>query len=78
SAFVLGRDGEVLVSHLGRIESFSELETYLAHTLGRPLNIGHINRTGDSLPYRRAFTAEMRDIVAGVYGRDVEAFGYGF
>lgn len=78
SGFVLERDGEVLVSHLGRLEALSELETYLTRTLGRPLKIGHINRTGDILPYRMAYTAEMRDIVARAYGQDVEAFGYEF
>lgn len=67
---------------IGRTEHFARDLGDVAGRLGLgPL--GEIPRTNvDPLrsgrPYRDAFTPQMRDHVAQVYARDIEAFGYDF
>lgn len=78
SHFLLDRAGQTGVTHLGRIEKPESYLPFLEETLGRPVEIGHVNRTGGGGHYREAYTPEMRDAIAQCYAADLERFGYDF
>lgn len=78
SHFLLDRGEEIGVSHLGRIERPDTYLPFIEETIGRRVEVGHVNRTASAGAYRDAYTPEMRDLVAQAYRRDVEVFGCDF
>ena len=76
--FILGHQGDVLVRHVGRLETQQSYLAFLEDTLGRKLDIQHLNRTAESVKYRQAYTSEMRDALAQIYVNDVKRFNYDF
>lgn len=76
--FLLTRAGQVGVAHLGRIEDTGTYLPFLEETLGRRVEIGHLNRTADPFRYREAYTPGMRDMLARCYADDLERFPYDF
>ena len=76
--FLLNRAGDVGVTHLGRVEKRESYLPFLEQSLGRRIEIRHLNRTADPFRYREAYTTEMRDMVAHCYAADLERFNYDF
>ena len=76
--YLLNRNGEVGVKHLGRLEDPKGYLAFLNETLGRSVDIGHLNRSTDPGQYRKEYTLEMRDALAKSYSIDVGRFGYDF
>lgn len=77
-SYVIGNDGKLSVSYLGRMEALDDVRQYLESVLERKISIGHYNRSTNSSDYRSAYTPRMRDIVAQVYAGDIARFGYDF
>lgn len=78
SHYVCGREGKLIVDHLGRVENMAATEDWLERILGRALQIPHVNRSGEKIDYRSFYTAEMRDSIARIYADDLSLFGYDF
>lgn len=78
SHFLLTLSGEIGVSHVGQIEDTGTYLPFLEETLGRRVEIGHLNRTVDSTRFREAYTPEMPDVLALCYAGDLERFAYDF
>lgn len=76
--YLLNREGEVGVEHLGRIEEPKGYIAFLNETLGRSVDIGHLNRSTDAGQYRKEYTPEMRDSLGKSYSIDIGKFGYDF
>lgn len=76
--FLLTRAGKIGVTHLGRIEDTGTYLLFLEESLGRRVEIGHLNRTSDPFRYREAYTPGMRDMLARCYADDLERFPYDF
>lgn len=76
--FLLNRKGETGVSHLGRIEEPGSYLPFLEESLGRQIDIRHLNRTADPFRYREAYTPEMRDCLTRCYAADMEKLDYDF
>ena len=69
--------GEFLAGHLGRLEDMNALTQYLRATLGRNINIGHFNRTGQSgEPTDVVLGPASRKVVEKLYRNDFEFLGY--
>jgi chondroitin 4-sulfotransferase 11 len=62
---------------LGRFETLEQDYAVLASRFGLPPDLQKI-RKSDHAPYTSVYTAEMQEVVAGVYRRDIELFGYTF
>jgi hypothetical protein len=78
SHFLLSRVDKIGVSHLGQIEDANTYLPFLEETLGSKIEIGHLNRTSDTLRYREVYTPEMRDTLARCYADDLKRFDYDF
>ncbi|KXO06411.1 hypothetical protein [Marinobacter excellens] len=63
---------------IGRFESLDADFQNVCDRLGlRDLSLPQL-RAGTGQDYRKAFTAEMVDIVGDIYQRDIRALGYDF
>lgn len=73
--FMHDRNGQVLVDHIGRFESFAADAAAVFARLGLEVNaIPHVNRS-----VREAgvvYSNEARDLIAEHYAADIRAFGY--
>ena len=76
--FLLNKNGEVGVKHLGRIEQIQTYVPFLEQTLSRKIEVGHFNRTANSESYREAYSSDMKDTIARCYAADIERFDYDF
>lgn len=67
------------LDHVGRFESLENTRDWLADTLQLPRGdaLAHLKRTGDSA-YAQHYTPETRSLVAEIFRRDIELFGYEF
>ena len=67
------------LDHVGRFESLENTRDWLADTLQLPRGdaLAHLKRTGDS-DYAQHYTPESRALVAEIFRRDIELFGYEF
>ena len=77
---VADADGEIgYLDHVGRFEALEKTRDWLAETLGLPGvdALAHLKRTGDS-DYTKHYTPETRALVAEIFRRDIEMFGYEF
>ncbi len=70
-------DGKLLVDFVGKVENLDEDFTYICRKIGIDRRLEHRNKSerGD---YRDYYDDETRQIVADVFARSIEAFGYKF
>ena len=70
-------DGSLIVSHIGRFEAYGVDAQAMLTRVGcnEPLPHANASARGD---YRSAYTQETRAMIAAMYERDIEAFGYAF
>lgn len=76
--YVLNKKGEVLVNFVGRLEAIEKVEAFVSENVNFKVKFGHENRTGHSVNYRDWFTPRLKNLVAEIYRKDIEAFGYDF
>jgi Sulfotransferase family len=77
--FVCSRSGKLLVDFVGRFENLAEDYAHVCGELNVERPLQHINRTPKrSRDYRDCYNDETRRIVADVYRRDIDLFGYTF
>lgn len=71
-------DGTLLVDFVGRFEQLQlDFSRVAAHLDVPPIGLPHVNGTVRR-PYAGYYSAELRDLVAARYARDIEVFGYRF
>ena len=75
--YLLDRDGQLALDHLGRLDRIGETQEWLSDTLGRHIVIAHENASPRS-DYRDYYTPETRDLVARIYARDIALLGAEF
>jgi Sulfotransferase family len=65
------------LAHVGRLENIDATRDWLADTLAlpRPSDLPHLKRTGGD-DYAAVYTSATRDLVANIFHRDFELFGY--
>ena len=70
-------NGNQLVDVIGRFENFAhDAKQILAWlNISEPIEKIH---SSDHPPYREAYTPRMKDIIADVFAKDIEIFGYEF
>lgn len=75
--FVCDRHGRLLVDYLGYFETIEDDYREICRRIGVESALAHTNRSTD-FDYRSHYTDATRAIVAEVYRRDIEVFGYSF
>lgn len=75
--YVVGKNGKVDVDFIGRFEALGSDFEILAERLGVATNLVKINHSlkGD---YRSYYNDASAEVVAKLYSRDIELFGYSF
>lgn len=65
------------LDHVGRLESLEKTREWLAQTLGLPHEgeLPHLKKSGGDR-YREHYTPQARDLVAEIFCKDFELFGY--
>lgn len=76
--FLRDANGETLVDYIGRYETFSDSVLDALRTLAIKANSIPHRKKGLRGPYQGYYDAESRDMIAAMYGADIEAFGYRF
>jgi hypothetical protein len=76
--FICDDRGEVIVDHVGKVENLAADMAVVEKRLGRAIRLDDLNRTNRDTDHRTYYDEEAREIVARVYARDIEMFGYGF
>jgi hypothetical protein len=79
SEYLVGRDGELMVDFVGRVENLGEDFRTIVERVGVPP--GPLRRemaTQYDRDYRKWYTPELRDVVGERYREDIERFGYDF
>jgi hypothetical protein len=72
-------DGRLIVDYVGRLESVDDGFARVCREAGVPsIKVPHHNGTGRGHRYTEVYDAWSRDLVADLYRRDIEAFGYEF
>lgn len=75
--FTADEDGTPLVDFVGRYENLIEDFGKVREILGLDADLPHLNAT-EREPYSAYYDEETRLLVADMYGRDLEMFGYRF
>ena len=75
--FVCDATGTILLDYLGYFETLSDDFEAIATQLGIPATLARHNINPGS-SYRDAYDDQTREIVAEVYSRDIQLFGYDF
>jgi hypothetical protein len=76
--FICDADGNVIVDFVGRYENLEQDFARICEQAGLPrFELPHLNQS-TSGDYRKHYTSETRDIVAGWSRLDIEKFGYDF
>lgn len=75
--YVCDMHGRVLVKYVGYFETISRDFRAIGRRIGIEAELSFTNRGADT-DYREAYDHETRAIVARVYARDIEIFGYDF
>ena len=72
-------DDKLMVDYLGRFESLYEDYRIICGKIGlsNPPALPHFN-PGEHRPYKEYYDQECREIVAELYKKDIERFGYEF
>ncbi|MBU3036015.1 sulfotransferase family 2 domain-containing protein [Tritonibacter mobilis] len=78
--YVTDKAGQQIVDFIGRVDAMAEVEIWLTHMLGKPIEIGHENRSAGAAPanYRHAYDDQTAEIVSKLYAQDIQRFGYKF
>jgi len=77
--FVCGASGENMLDFTGKVERIDKDLAFVQEQLGSRLELPHVNRTMASGGYAEAYrSAEMIDLVAGIYAKDIALFNYDF
>ena len=79
--FLRGKDGGIgHLDFIGRFENMEQDFATIAARVNPQASLLHMNRTDGSRAdaYRRAYTPEMVDTVAGLYADGIAALGYAF
>jgi hypothetical protein len=76
-SFLCDGAGRMKMDFVGRFETIEEDCEQLAARLGIALPLQRLNRSRHTA-YQSAYTPAMRDLVARIYARDIELFGYRF
>ena len=75
--FTHDENGNQLVDVIGRFENFAHDAKQILAWLNISDPIEKIH-SSDHPPYREAYTPRMKDIIADVFAKDIEIFGYEF
>ena len=75
--FTHDENGNQLVDVIGRFENFAQDAKQILGWLNISDPIEKIH-SSDHPPYREAYTPRMKDIIADVFAKDIEMFGYEF
>lgn len=71
-------DGRLAMDHVGRVETMQADYDAICARIGIPSErLGHVNASSHR-PYAEYYDEELRALVAGMYARDLELFGYRF
>lgn len=76
--FVCDRFGMPCLDLIGRYENLQRDYQQIAARLGVTAQLPSINRSPDRQAYTEHYSARSRELVARVYARDIELFGYRF
>ena len=68
---------KLLVDFVGKFENLAEDWKFVCKKLGAKLTLPHANKR-DHWPYRTHYDEETRELVAKLYKKDLELFGYEF
>ena len=75
--FTHDENGNQLIDVVGRFENFAQDAKQILEWLNISDPIEKIH-SSDHPPYREAYTPRMKDIIADVFAKDIEMFGYEF
>ena len=75
--FTHDEHGNQLVDVLGRFETYAEDAQKILDWINISHSIEKIHAS-DHPPYREVYTPRMKDIIADVFAKDIEMFGYEF
>jgi len=75
--FVLNKFGVLGLDFVGRYETLQKDFPYICERLGVVCELPHENKSPRK-EFRNYYTSQTRDIVARVYAKDIEMFGYDF
>ena len=77
--FVLDDDGSQLVDFLGRFETLAEDFRTVAHAIGLDHAVlPHAMKSSRLMPWRQHYDPQSTRLVAEIYARDIQLFGYDF
>lgn len=74
--YLCNRKGEILVDHVGRLESFDAFAATVGTKLGLTLGGERKKATGSGSRFRAAFDDETSALVRDMYAEDFAVFGY--
>lgn len=66
------------MDYIGRYESLQQSMDYISAKLGKPSISLKIKNQSEHKSYKEYYDAELKDLVADFYQRDIAAFGYAF
>lgn len=76
---LIDQNGDLLVNFIGKLERVQDDFAAVCKTIGvEPIPVPHVNATARNKPYTEYYDDACRDMVAELYRRDIEAFGYEF
>ena len=76
---LIGPEGGLIVDFVGRLEAVDEGFARVCREAGvEPIPVPHVNGTGQGRRYVEHYDGWSRDLVADLYRRDLDAFGYEF
>ena len=73
--YLLGGDGKIAVSFIGRLDSLQRDFQFVSAAIGLNLELPHVNKTKHS-HYSSTYDQETADFLISHFERDFEAFGY--
>ncbi|MGB1249376.1 MAG: sulfotransferase family protein [Candidatus Promineifilaceae bacterium] len=77
--YLASPDGQIQVDFIGRFETLARDFNYVSERLGIDTSLSHQNKAKrKKRDYRQYYSNTAREIVAEVYKRDIEGFGYHF
>lgn len=76
--YVCDDSGQIIVDYIGKLEKLNEVSEVVSKKLGRELIIPELNKSDRKTDYRSYFDEETKEIVAELYRKDIQLFGYDF
>ena len=78
-AWLTNKDGtDIIVDFVGKVENIAEDIEVIRKVLGIKAELSHQNKTVREPEYRKYYDDETAELIADVFSRDIEAFGYEF